>query len=196
MLDGLQRAATIAFNGKLTAVILKQMKGAGVHTVGAKSHNLHPGGHTGQAAHHRGSEASRAAAGGLETGARQFRTRRRRPGGTHLVTESVLELAPSGELPLQEFKVGDKQVPSTAMGALVAAVGKADPRFVVTNADGNEASGMKNINEALKIRHPTADALYNQGPNGQVYEPLSEDACAGLAGGTGAVRLALTVAVL
>jgi phosphoketolase len=64
---------------------------------------------------------------------------------------------------------------------MVAAVGLADPELVVTNADGNEASGMKNINEALKIRHPTADPLYHQAPNGQVYEPLSEDACAGLA---------------
>jgi phosphoketolase len=66
---------------------------------------------------------------------------------------------------------------------MVAAVGKADPRFVVTNADGNEASAMKNINEALGIRHPTTDGLYNQRPDGQVYEPLSEDACAGLAAG-------------
>jgi phosphoketolase len=54
---------------------------------------------------------------------------------------------------------------------------------VVTNADGNEASNMKPINEALKIRHPTEDALYNQAPNGQVYEPLNEDACAGFAAG-------------
>ena len=42
---------------------------------------------------------------------------------------------------------------------------------------------MKNINDALKIRHPTTDPLYNQTPNGQVYEPLNEDACAGLAAG-------------
>ena len=42
---------------------------------------------------------------------------------------------------------------------------------------------MKNINEALKIRHPTSDDLYHQGPAGQVYEPLNEDACAGLAAG-------------
>ena len=42
------------------------------------------------------------------------------------------------------------------------------------------ASAMKNINDALKIRHPTTDPLYNQSPNGQVYEPLDEDACAGL----------------
>jgi len=60
-------------------------------------------------------------------------------------------------------------------------MGKADKRFVVTNADGNEASAMKNINDALKIRHPTQDPLYNQEPNGQVYEPLNEDACAGFA---------------
>jgi phosphoketolase len=53
----------------------------------------------------------------------------------------------------------------------------------VTNADGNEASGIGNINQALKIIHPTEDPLYFQGPKGQVYEPLSEDACAGLAAG-------------
>ena len=40
---------------------------------------------------------------------------------------------------------------------------------------------MKAINDALKIRHPTEDPLYNQRPNGQVYEPLNEDACAGFA---------------
>ena len=42
---------------------------------------------------------------------------------------------------------------------------------------------MANINVALKIRHPVEDGLYFQGPNGQVYEPLNEDACAGLAAG-------------
>jgi phosphoketolase len=40
---------------------------------------------------------------------------------------------------------------------------------------------MKNINDALKIRHPTTDDAYNQSPAGQVYEPLNEDACAGFA---------------
>ncbi len=67
------------------------------------------------------------------------------------------------------------------MGALVAHVGQQDPNFVVTNADGNAASGINNINQALKIIHPTQDDTYFQGPKGQVYEPLSEDACAGLA---------------
>jgi phosphoketolase len=42
---------------------------------------------------------------------------------------------------------------------------------------------MKVINERLGIRHPTTDELYHQRPTGQVYEPLSEDACAGLAAG-------------
>jgi phosphoketolase len=79
--------------------------------------------------------------------------------------------------------LGEQVVPATAMGALVAWLGQQDPRFVVTNADGNEASAMKNINDALKIRHPTEDPLYNQQPGGQVYEPLNEDACAGLAAG-------------
>jgi phosphoketolase len=82
---------------------------------------------------------------------------------------------------MNEFAKTEKAVPSTAMGALVGQVGLSDARYVVTNADGNEASAMKNINDALKIRHPTQDPLYNQEPNGQVYEPLNEDACAGFA---------------
>jgi len=67
------------------------------------------------------------------------------------------------------------------MGVLVGYVGQQDPNFIVTNADGNAASGINNINQALKIIHPTTDATYFQQPQGQVYEPLSEDACAGLA---------------
>ena len=69
------------------------------------------------------------------------------------------------------------------MGEIVAYVGQKDPNFVVTNADGNAASGINNINVALKIVHPTVDEEYFQQPQGQVYEPLSEDACAGLAAG-------------
>jgi phosphoketolase len=65
----------------------------------------------------------------------------------------------------------------------VAKVGQTDSGYLVTNADGNEASGIANINQALKINHPIEDPLYNQKPGGQVYEPLSEDACAGLAAG-------------
>ena len=42
VLAGVDRAAKSAMNGELTAFIIKQMKGSGVHTVGAKSHNLYP----------------------------------------------------------------------------------------------------------------------------------------------------------
>jgi phosphoketolase len=181
VLEGLDRAARSALGGTLTAFIIKQLKGAGVHTTGSKSHNLYPKDTLDQphivAALKRRALSPRAWA--------LVRDNFRRAGGgpavATVVTEHPLPLAALGMLPEQAFAIGDKQVPSTAMGALVAAVGRADPRFVVTNADGNEASGMKNINEALGIRHPTTDERYHQRPSGQVYEPLNEDACAGTA---------------
>jgi len=78
------------------------------------------------------------------------------------VTESVRELPSLDGLPLTEFAVGENHIPTTAFGHVVGEVGKRDPHFVVTNADGNEASGMANINKALTIRHPTADDLYSR----------------------------------
>ncbi len=183
VLRGVDRAAQSALSGKLTAFIIKQLKGTGVHTTGAKSHNLYPA-DTLDAAHIIEGLQRRA----LPPEAWQIvRDNFRRAGGgaavNTVVTESELALTKLPALDLQEFAIGEKAVPATAMGALVAQVGKADPRYVVTNADGNEASAMKNINDALKIRHPTQDPLYNQSPDGQVYEPLNEDACAGFAAG-------------
>ncbi|MDX9766315.1 MAG: phosphoketolase [Ectothiorhodospiraceae bacterium] len=183
VLEGMDRAARAALGGRLTAFVIKQMKGTGVHTVGAKSHNLYPKDTLDQP--HIIEGLTRRA---LNSEAWTIvRENARRAGGgpsaRTVVTERELPLAPLGALPMQDFPVGDKQVPATAFGALAAAVGQADARFVVSNADGNEASAMKNINDALKIRHPTTDPLYNQTPNGQVYEPLNEDACAGLAAG-------------
>jgi phosphoketolase len=181
VLEGLDRAARQALGGTRTAFILKQLKGAGVHATGAKAHNLYPAdtldaehivkGLKRRALHVDAWDLVRAnlsrAGGG--------------PAGQTVATERERALADLGELPLKDFPLGESQVPATCFGAVVAAVGQRDPSFVVTNADGNEASAMKNINDALKIRHPTADPLYNQSPNGQVYEPLNEDACAGLA---------------
>jgi phosphoketolase len=183
VLQGVDRAAKSAMSGKLTTFIIKQLKGAGVHTLGAKSHNLYPA-DTLDAEHIVDGLKRRA----LPPEAWQIvRDNFSRAGGgpavKTVVTESELEIVALPELNKQEFAKGEKAVPSTAMGALVAQVGQADPRFVVTNADGNEASAMKNINDALKIRHPTHDPLYNQSPEGQVYEPLNEDACAGFAAG-------------
>ena len=183
VLSGMERAAASAMSGKLTAFILKQLKGAGVHTLGAKSHNLYPA-DTLDAPHIvEGLQRRALPPAAWELVRQNFTRAGGGPAVRTAVTEFVLDTAPLGAFPCQEFAKGDKAVPATAMGALAAWVGQQDPRFVVTNADGNEASAMKNINDALKIRHPTPDPLYNQEPTGQVYEPLNEDACAGLAAG-------------
>ncbi len=181
VLEGVDRAAKSALSGIQTAFIIKQLKGTGVHTVGAKSHNLYPA-DTLDKPHMIEGLTRRALNPEAWAIVRQnFSRAGGGPAAKTAVTERVLELTPLAELPFQEFSKAEKAVPATAMGALVANVGTQDKRFVVTNADGNEASAMKNINDALKIRHPTVDPLYNQEPTGQVYEPLNEDACAGLA---------------
>ncbi|WP_448604369.1 phosphoketolase family protein [Thermoleptolyngbya sp.] len=184
VLVGMDEAARSALSGKLTAFIIKQLKGAGVHARGAKSHNLYPK-DTLDAPHI--VEALRARALSPDAWA-IVRTNCERAGGgpasKTVVTEFERPLPDLGSLPLEEYPVGgDPKVSTTAMGKLVGQVGTSDRTFLVTNADGNEASGIANINQALKIIHPTEDPLYNQAPKGQVYEPLSEDACAGLAAG-------------
>ncbi len=181
MLAGVDKAAKSALGGTLTAFIIKQMKGTGVHTVGAKSHNLYPADSLDKPHMIEGLKRRALNPEAWAIVRENFVRAGGGPAAKTAVTEHVLELAPLGKMPLHEFAKGEKAVPSTAMGALVAYVGTKDKRFVVTNADGNEASAMKNINDALKIRHPTVDPLYNQEPEGQVYEPLNEDACAGLA---------------
>jgi phosphoketolase len=184
VLIGVDQAARLALGGKRTVFIIKQLKGAGVHALGAKSHNLY--------AHHTLDNPDIISA--LKTRSLSpeswdlVRTNLARAGGgpaaENVVTESILPLADIQSLSLEEYPVaGDPKVATTAMGHLVAKVGQMDRRYLVTNADGNEASGISNINQALKIIHPTDDPLYFQSPRGQVYEPLSEDACAGLAAG-------------
>jgi phosphoketolase len=184
VLEGMAKAAESSLSGTLTVFIIKQLKGAGVHARGAKSHNLY--------AHHTLENPDIVSA--LQTLAlpaeawELVRTNCARAGGGPaskiVVTEFERSLPDLGTLPLEEFAVGgDPKVSTTAMGKLVGYVGQTDSAYLVTNADGNEASGIANINQALKIIHPTVDPLYNQNPIGQVYEPLSEDACAGLAAG-------------
>lgn len=183
VLQGVDKAARSALGGTLTVFIIKQLKGAGVHTVGAKSHNLYPKDTLDQPHIIEGLQRRALPPEAWQIVRDNFSRAGGGPAVKTVVTETELAIVPMPKLAMEEFKLADKAVPATAMGALVAQMGKADPRFVVTNADGNEASAMKNINDALKIRHPTADPLYNQEPNGQVYEPLNEDACAGLAAG-------------
>lgn len=184
LLTATDKAAKSALGGKLTVLIVKQLKGAGVHKRGAKSHNLYPGDSVEKDYI---VEALKARA--LTPEAWQLvRTNYLRAGGGAavdiVVTEKVLPLPKLGEIPTTEYPVGnEKKVATTAMGEMVAYVGQKDPNFIVTNADGNAASGLNNVNVALKIIHPTTDETYFQQPQGQVYEPLSEDACAGLAAG-------------
>ena len=184
LLEATDKAAKSALGGKLTVLIVKQLKGAGVHKRGAKAHNLYPG-DTVDKDYIASALKDRALT--PEAWA-LVRTNCVRAGGGSsvdtVVTEQELPLPDLGTIPLEEFTVGgDKKVATTAMGEIVAHVGQKDPNFVVTNADGNAASGINNINVALKIVHPTVDEDYFQQPKGQVYEPLSEDACAGLAAG-------------
>ncbi|TSA22937.1 MAG: phosphoketolase, partial [Betaproteobacteria bacterium] len=183
VLQGMDKAAKSALGGTLTAFIIKQLKGAGVHTLGAKSHNLYPADTLESAPILEGLKRRALTPEAWALVRENFSRAGGGPAAKTAVTERVLAITPLGAFPTQAFAKGEKAVPATAMGALVAWVGQQDTRFVVTNADGNEASAMKNINDALKIRHPTTDPLYNQTPTGQVYEPLNEDACAGLAAG-------------
>lgn len=183
VLQAAAKAAENALKGRLTVLIIKQLKGAGTHASGSKSHNLY--------GHHTLDNAEIVAA--LQKRALPIaawdlvRTNVTRaaggPAADVAVTESVRSLPEITRLPLTEYAEAEPKVATNAIGQLVVAVGQQDPAFLVTNADGNEASGMANINQGLKIIHPTVDSLYNQQPQGQVYEPLSEDACAGLAVG-------------
>ncbi|MCS7030750.1 MAG: hypothetical protein NZL92_04370 [Gloeomargarita sp. SKYG116] len=181
VLSGLDQAAQSALGGKLTVFILKQLKGAGVHARGAKAHNLY--------AQHtlenpdivRALQQRALPVEAWDLVRENFRRAGGGPAAQVAVTESVRPLPPLPLFTHQEFPIGEKQVATTAVGKLVVQLGQSDPKFLVTNADGNEASGIANINQGLKVIHPTADPLYNQSPQGQVYEPLSEDACAGLA---------------
>jgi phosphoketolase len=182
VLEATDKAAKSALGGKLTVLIIKQLKGAGVHKRGAQSHNLYPGDTLDRDYIVNALQERALSPSAWQTVRTNFERSAGGPASHHVVTEKELPLPNLGTLPLTEYAVhGDKKVATTAMGELVVHVGKKDPHFVITNADGNAASGINNINVGLKIIHPTIDDTYYQGPNGQVYEPLSEDACAGFA---------------
>jgi phosphoketolase len=182
VLEAVDKAAKSALNGTLTVLIVKQLKGAGVHKRGAQSHNLYPGDSLQKDYIVNALEERALPSEAWEIVRTNFERAGGGPASHHVVTEKELPLPDLGQLPLNEFPVkGDKKVATTAMGELIVHVGKKDPNFIISNADGNAASGINNVNIGLKIIHPTLDDTYFQAPKGQVYEPLSEDACAGLA---------------
>lgn len=182
VLEATDKAAKSALGGKLTVLIVKQLKGAGVHKRGAASHNLYPGDTLDKDYIISALQERALSPEAWQLVRTNFERAAGGPASHHVVTEKELPLADLGTLPIKEYPLkGEKQVATTAMGEIVVHVGQKDPNFVITNADGNAASGINNINVGLKIVHPTEDNTYFQGPKGQVYEPLSEDACAGLA---------------
>ena len=182
VLEATDKAAKSAMSGKLTVLIIKQLKGAGVHKRGAQSHNLYPGDTLEKDYIVSALQFLALPPEAWELVRANFERAAGGPASHHVVTEKELPLPHLGELPLKEFPVkGEKQVATTAMGELIVHVGKQDRNFIISNADGNAASGINNVNIGLKIAHPTVDDIYHQAPQGQVYEPLSEDACAGLA---------------
>lgn len=184
VLTATDKAAKSALGGTLTVLIIKQLKGAGVHKRGAQSHNLYPGDSLTKDYIIAALKERALSPEAWQLVRTNFERAAGGPAAQVAVTEKVLPLPDLGTLPLTEFAVnGDKKVATTAMGDLVVHVGKKDSNFVVTNADGNAASAINNINVGLKIVHPTTDSTYFQEPQGQVYEPLNEDACAGLAVG-------------
>jgi phosphoketolase len=196
VLTEMERAIQSALSGHLTVFILKQLKGAGVHAKGSKSHNLY--------AHHTLDHPDIVAA--LQARAlhpaawalvRQNCERAAGgPAAKVAVTESVRPLPPLGSLNLTEFPLGDKQVSTTAIGALVVQVGQKDPDFLVANADGNEASGLANVNQDLKVIHPTVDPLYNQQPQGAGLRTPERRCLRWLDRGPGALWRALPLVLL
>ncbi len=180
VIDSVDRAAGLALSGRATAIVIKQIKGAGVHASGAKSHSMGAH-HTLKSAEIETALTDRA----LSHEAWQLvRTNCERAAGGPAARMNVTELpreVADVRVPLEEHAVGSEPLVISAEVARCAlAVARQDAGFLVANADGNEASGMKNLNQVLKIIHPTADATYSQVPDGRCYEPVNEDACAGL----------------
>ncbi|MGH2412566.1 MAG: phosphoketolase, partial [Microcystaceae cyanobacterium] len=165
VLEATDKAAKSALGGKLTVLIIKQLKGAGVHKRGAASHNLYPGDTLDKDYIVHALKTRALSPQAWEIVRTNFERAAGGPASHQAVTEKEFPLPDLGKLPLKEFPIkGDKQVATTAMGELIVHVGKKDPQFVVSNADGNAASGINNVNMGLKIVHPTVDETYFQGP--------------------------------
>lgn len=122
----MKKAADCAMNGQLTVFIIKQLKGAGVHAAGAKSHNLYPGDSFDKPDIAQSLQKRALSPHNWQLVRDNFRRAGGGPAGRTVVTEFELELPELGELPKQAFAIGDKAVPSTAMGALVGEVGRRD----------------------------------------------------------------------
>lgn len=109
VLEATDKAAKSALGGTLTVLIIKQLKGAGVHKTGAKSHNLYPGDTL-----DKDYIASALQERALTKEAWELvRTNFvRSNGGSNVdvaVTEKELPLPDLGQLPLTEYEVGGEK---------------------------------------------------------------------------------------
>ena len=115
VLEGMERATTAAMNGRMSAFIIKQLKGAGVHAHGAKSHNLYPGDNFDRPTIAEGLSRRALTPEAWSLVRENFERAGGGPAGRTVVTESERPLAPIGELPVHEFDRDERAVPSSAM---------------------------------------------------------------------------------
>ncbi len=101
-------AARSALGGKLTAFIIKQLKGTGVHTVGAKSHNLYPADTLDQPHIIDGLKRRALPPAAWQIVRDNFSRAGGGPAVKTVVTERELELTPLPKLAMQEFRQGRK----------------------------------------------------------------------------------------
>jgi len=187
VIAAVRRTSNAALSGTPAVLIIKQLKGAGAHATGSKSHHLYPQFTLDHETIVAGLKRRALSPAAWQVVRSNLAQAGGGPASRTVITETTRPTAAVPPLPYTRHAPGgEAAVPSTAIGPLVAAMAAVERDFLAANADGNEASGLRNVSDALEIRHPVADPLYSQSPRGRVYEPISEDACAGL---TGAVAL-------
>jgi phosphoketolase len=118
VLDGMQEAADAAMGGTLAAVIVKQLKGAGVHATGAKSHNLYPGDRLDKPEIAAALERRALAPEAWSLVRANMQRAGGGPAGSTVVTELERPLPEIGRLPTEAYAPGEKAVPSSAMARM------------------------------------------------------------------------------
>ena len=108
VLAGVDKAAKSALGGTLTAFIIKQMKGTGVHTVGAKSHNLYPADSLDKPHMIEGLQRRALNPEAWAIVRENFVRAGGGPAVKTSVTEHAPDMAPLGKMPLHEFARGEK----------------------------------------------------------------------------------------
>ncbi|MEL6502596.1 MAG: phosphoketolase, partial [Cyanobacteria bacterium J06623_1] len=134
VLEAVDQATKSSLSGTLTVLIVKQLKGAGVHKRGAQSHNLYPGDSI-EKDYIAAALKERALTPEAWQLVRDNYTKSN--GGAAVktaVTEQEYSIPDLGTIPTEEYSVGgEKKVATTAMGAIAAYVGQQDPNFIVAN---------------------------------------------------------------